>query len=724
MDNDSSTKDVREGLASGCSGALPSKRNAPPPLCVPPEAPAEPLAGLRLRVVPRTLRFLQPAGTSRGVYTVRRVWYVVMRYVEGRREALGVGECAPLPDLSCDYDATYEARLRRVCAQAEAAGRIPWEALREIPSMLMGLETAARSARGSLGGDPFQLCDTPFSRGEAGIRINGLVWMGRQDEMLQRMEAKLAAGYGCVKLKIGAIDFEAELGLVQRLRARFGPASVELRVDANGAFSPHDAPHRLEALAPYAIHSIEQPLRAGQWAALAALCRNTPIPIALDEELIGLNDVAQKRLLLETVRPQYLVLKPSLHGGFHGAAEWASEATRRHIPFWVTSALETNVGLNAIAQWQSQLQAAPPLCQGLGTGQLFVRNCEGPALRIEGDRLWRGAVEDGAFRREVRRYAAAYRDDCPTLTLHTSGSTGRPRPLVVQKWQLAASARRTCRFFGLEAGDTALLSLPLRYVAGQMVVVRAEEGGLRLISVAPTTHPYARLHRAPHFACLTPLQAAASLEVPRERRLLRATKCLLLGGGSVPPELEGALRDFPGAVWSGYAMTETFSHVALRRLNGPSASEWYVPMAGVAVSLSTGGTLQVTDDVTGVSGLVTHDVGELRPDGSFRVLGRRDNVVCSGGLKFQIEELEARLRPFPVPYVLTSVPDARLGEALVLLFEGAVPVSQLRALCRDRLPRHAVPRHYFSVASLPTTETGKPARAEAKALAAEFCGQA
>lgn len=720
MGNDKDAKAKQEGEVSGENSTPNGSRNAAGMPCSMPEATTTPLAGLTLRVVPHTLRFLQPAGTSRGVYTVRRVWYVVLRYTEGGREAVGVGECAPLPDLSCDYDSTYEARLRRVCAAAEAAGYLDWEALRESPSMLMGLETAVRSARGSLAGDPFQLCDTPFSRGEAGIRINGLVWMGRQDEMLRRMERKLDEGYGCVKLKIGAIDFEAELALVRRLRQRYGPDSVELRVDANGAFTPQDAPRRLEALAPYAIHSIEQPIRAGQWAELAALCRNTPVPIALDEELIGVNDVERKRALLETVRPQFLVLKPSLHGGFRGAAEWVREVTRRHIPFWVTSALESNVGLNAIAQWQSRLQPESRLCQGLGTGQLFEQNCAGPQLRIAGDRLWRGTAQDGAFRGEVRRFATTFCDHSPTLTLHTSGSTGRPRPLVVRKAQMEASARRTCRFFGLQAGDTALLCLPLRYIAGRMVVVRALECGLRLVSVAPTTHPYATLHRAPDFACLTPLQAAAGLEVPRERRLLRATKVVLLGGGAVPRELEAALRDFPNAVWSGYAMTETLSHVALRRLNGAEASAWYVPMEGVEVSLSADGTLQISDAVTGVRGLLTNDLGEVRPDGSFRVLGRRDNVVCSGGLKFQLEELEALLRPMPVPYVLTGVPDARLGEALVLLFEGDVPADTLQALCRERLPRHAVPRRYFSVRALPVTETGKPARAEAKALAARL----
>ena len=232
------------------------------------------------------------------------------------------------------------------------------------------------------------LFDTPFSRGEVGIPINGLVWMGNYDEMLRRLEEKLEKGFRCVKLKIGAIGFEQELELVKRIRDRFSFHEVELRLDANGAFRPDEALYKLELLSQYAVHSIEQPIRQGQWAMMAELCRESPLPIALDEELIGVNDPDMKRHMLNIIKPRYIILKPSLHGGMLGCREWIETARDMGIGSWITSALESNVGLNAIAQFASDVYGdhiAMP--QGLGTGQLFTDNIPMP-LEIRGDKLW------------------------------------------------------------------------------------------------------------------------------------------------------------------------------------------------------------------------------------------------------------------------------------------------------------------------------------------------
>ena len=317
---------------------------------------------------------------------------MVSRRRPGQPPAIGIGECALLPDLSCDAVPGYEDVLRRACDALRRTGLIDREALRPYPSILFGLETAALSFRASLRtGDCLRLFDTPFSRGEQGIPINGLVWMGSFDEMQARLEAKLAEGSRCVKLKIGAIRFDDELALIRHVRRRFSPADVELRVDANGGFTPEEAPRRLEQLAAYGIHSIEQPIRAGRWAEMGRLCRTSPLPIALDEELIGLNTPEQKRQMLDEVRPQYIVLKPSLHGGLSGAREWIDEAAERGIGHWITSALETNVGLNAIAQWTASLYpAGAPRHQGLGTGRLFTDNFRPAPLEIEGERLYFG----------------------------------------------------------------------------------------------------------------------------------------------------------------------------------------------------------------------------------------------------------------------------------------------------------------------------------------------
>ena len=332
----------------------------------------------------RLLHFKQPAGTSRGVYTTRKIWLVQLS--DGEKS--GIGECAPLPDLSCDVlnDEIYEQKLNDFCWDLCQTGKIDVEAVRDYPSMLFGLETALLNLHnGNL------LFDTPFSRGEEGIPINGLVWMGRYDEMLQRLEEKLDKGFRCVKLKIGAIDFDQELELIRRIRSRFSFHEVELRLDANGAFPFDEALYKLELLSQYAIHSIEQPIRQGQWAYMAELCRESPLPIALDEELIGVNDPEMKSHMLHIIKPRYIILKPSLHGGMAGCREWIQTAKEQGIGSWITSALESNIGLNAIAQFASDVygpQISMP--QGLGTGQLFTDNIPMP-LEIRGDQLYIGA---------------------------------------------------------------------------------------------------------------------------------------------------------------------------------------------------------------------------------------------------------------------------------------------------------------------------------------------
>ena len=333
----------------------------------------------------RTLHFKQPAGTSRGVYTTRKIWLVELS--DGERQ--GVGECAPLPDLSCDAmeDGRYEMLLEKFCQRLCETGEIDYEAMRDYPSMLFGLETALRDVRGKKVDGKSILFDTAFSRGEVGIPINGLVWMGNYDEMLQRMEEKLEKGFRCVKLKIGAIDFDKELDLIKRIRDRFSFHEVELRVDANGAFKYDEALYKLELLSQYNIHSIEQPIKQGQWAFMAELCRESPLPIALDEELIGVNDTEMKSHMLNIIKPRYIILKPSLHGGMMGCREWIDIAKEMGIGSWITSALESNIGLNAIAQFASDVYGDNiTMPQGLGTGQLFTDNID-MGLDIIKDRI-------------------------------------------------------------------------------------------------------------------------------------------------------------------------------------------------------------------------------------------------------------------------------------------------------------------------------------------------
>lgn len=334
-----------------------------------------------IQIIPRILHFKQPAGTSRGVYTTRKSWYLILTSKDDP-ERFGIGECAPLPNLSCDDLPDYEKVLKTICTSFESKQIIDTEALRPYPSILFGLETAVRHYEAN---SCYALWDTPFSRGEKGIPINGLIWMGSHDRMLKQIEAKMEAGFRCIKLKIGAIGFEEEIDLLKHIRKHFSAHEVELRVDANGAFSPKDALSKLNRLAELDLHSIEQPIRAKQWEEMAQLTASSPLPIALDEELIGCNTLQEKEQLLTAIAPQYIILKPSLHGSFAGCKEWIETANRLKTGWWITSALESNIGLNAIAQWCATYNN--PLPQGLGTGLLFTDNIEMP-LSIKNDCLW------------------------------------------------------------------------------------------------------------------------------------------------------------------------------------------------------------------------------------------------------------------------------------------------------------------------------------------------
>lgn len=335
----------------------------------------------KIDIVPQLLHFKQPAGTSRGVYTTRKVWFL-RYYSTDDVFNVGIGECAPLLKLSCDDIPNYFEVLKNACREVELhQGQVDKETLRNYPSILFGLETAIKHYKAH----STALWDTSFSRGETGIPINGLIWMGDYKEMLERIEQKIKAGFKCIKLKIGAINFNDELALLKHIRKHFSVNDIELRVDANGAFSSVNAMDKLKMLAELDIHSIEQPIRAGHWEEIAQLCELSPLPIALDEELIGCNTFVEKRKLLSVIQPQYIVIKPSLHGGIMGGDEWIKEAEEQNIGWWITSALESNIGLNAIAQWCATYPNSLP--QGLGTGMLFEDNVEMP-IEIRKDCLW------------------------------------------------------------------------------------------------------------------------------------------------------------------------------------------------------------------------------------------------------------------------------------------------------------------------------------------------
>ncbi|HQE33995.1 o-succinylbenzoate synthase [Flavobacterium alvei] len=324
------------------------------------------------------LNFKRPSGTSRGVMTEKETWFIVLEK-DGKK---GIGECGILRGLSADDRPDYETKLQWTCDNIHLGEKQLWEALIEFPSIQFGVEMAFQSLASET---PFLLFSSDFTKGEKSIEINGLVWMGEESFMKQQIEEKLADGFRCVKLKIGAIDFDKELQLLRYIRQYFTPEQVEIRVDANGAFDVTLALYKLNQLSGFKLHSIEQPIQKNNTDRMSELCEITPIPIALDEELIGVFSLEEKEALLQKIKPQYIILKPSFVGGFRGAKEWILLAEKYNIGWWITSALESNIGLNAIAQWTFLQHNLMP--QGLGTGALYTNNFDCP-LQVSEGQLW------------------------------------------------------------------------------------------------------------------------------------------------------------------------------------------------------------------------------------------------------------------------------------------------------------------------------------------------
>lgn len=324
------------------------------------------------------LQFKHPSGTSRGVLTEKETYFLKLQEDDRPDSPFGIGECAVFRGLSVDDVPGYEDKLKELCRNIRYDQ--PTD-LDDFPSIRFGLETAIYDLAG---GCVRKLFPSAFTEGLEGIPINGLVWMGTKEEMEARIDEKIRAGFTTLKLKVGAIDDESELGLVKHIRQKYPSDVLTIRLDANGGFSPRNALVRLEAFAKYGIHSIEQPIRAGQWEEMRRLCDSSPIDIALDEELIGISRPQDMAEMLDAVKPKYIILKPSLAGGFSGSQQWIQTAAVRGVGGWITSALESNVGLNAIAQWTASMGATMP--QGLGTGMLYVNNIDSP-LEIRGEML-------------------------------------------------------------------------------------------------------------------------------------------------------------------------------------------------------------------------------------------------------------------------------------------------------------------------------------------------
>ena len=632
----------------------------------------------------RTLNLKQPAGTSRGVIKSRDVWFITLT----KNGNNGIGECAPLLKLSLDHFDQIESKLDKICDNPNSFLN-DLSQLAYFPSIRFGLEMALLDLENGGGQNYFGSFES--------IKINGLIWMGNSGFMMNQVQQKLDDGWKCIKMKIGALGFEKECQILQSIRSRFSRNELELRVDANGAFSKNDVNEKLEKLAEFDLHSIEQPIKPGQWDLLAELCESSPIPIALDEELIPLVNDAERIEMLENVNPQYLVLKPSLLGGFSETKKWIRMAKERNIGWWITSALESNIGLNAIAQWTAKMK--PDGFQGLGTGQLFTNNITSP-LKVKSGKL---SIDKMPIWKDVNQFISEWYSSDDEMIVQTSGSTGKPKSISVKKKWMRNSAQLTGKTFNLKEGDSALLCMPMKYVAGKMMVVRALELGLDLKVVEPSSNPLNGIKEIIDFSAMVPFQLENSLNQ------LNKIKTLIIGGGQVSPKLVEKLQIESTQVYETYGMTETLTHVAIKPLNGPNISDLFRALDGIHFEKDDRGCLAIHASALNPVPIVTNDLVELIDENSFRWLGRFDNVINSGGVKIIPELVEAKLLSI-IPnnrFFINGESDESLGEKVVLVVEGNVIEISF-----DSLEKFEKPKEIYFISEFLETESGKIRRGE------------
>lgn len=627
------------------------------------------------------LTFNKPAQTSRDVLYHKPSFLITICDKSGRK---GVGECSLIPGLSIESEEEVISFLETLKTHRRVNVR---EIPLALPSVRFALETAFRSLK--RGGE---------ANWSGGITINGLVWMDSVKGMLEQVEILVSKGFKTIKLKVGTLPFHEELDMLREIRRKCPAEEFTIRIDANGAFGKDagdgmTAIDKLEALsnADLDIHSIEQPIPAGQYDKMATLCATSPIPIALDEELIGVNSQSERRALLEKTKPKYLILKPSLIGGLDESEKWIELANDLGIGWWVTSALESNVGLSAIAEWiAGHLENNPNLqglAQGLGTGGLFTNNTAS-TMFIEDGKLYAQQQTPGSIVLQGQTFplSAAGASDFSAhigrpswtdgiartlvdwfqnpespLLFKTSGSSGTPRDISHTRESVIASAKDSLTFFGLSPGTRAVLALPIDFVAGRLMLVRAIVGRWNLEIIEPSSRP--ACPNTYDFIALTPLQCASLLpDFP-------AVSKVLLGGGVVR---EGLKNKLPDGIefWEGFGMTETLTHIAARRIISGESNPPFTALPGVNFGTSSDGILVINAPNRGVVDLVTDDLVERIDGQNFRWLGRKSAVINSGGMKVipEVVEREIRdiMRPLDCAYLIRGIEDDGLGEKIVL----------------------------------------------------------
>lgn len=631
-----------------------------------------------------SLPFITPAKTSSVTYSKRDLWYVFLE----NDGFTAIGEVAPLPHLSMESHAEIESALQGIEKSCNSGDQNWRSYARDISSITFAVEMLDQAHRQQT---PYKYFDCPFASGSESIEINGLIWMADFETMSNALEKKLAEGWRCIKLKIGAIDFEQELQLLSQIRERFSRAELELRVDANGAFSADNVHQVFDELSRFDLHSIEQPVPPGNWDLMAELVKQRKVPVALDEELIPQRTETDKLALLEHVQPDYIVLKPSLIGGFEAANRWLTHAKHYNIGAWVTSALESNLGLLAIAQWTAQKSL--PGYQGLGTGLLFKRNFPVPLemangkLRQDSHQLWSEAYDKiEAFLNPTKEYI-----------LHTSGSTGDPKPIKAEKSGMEYAATVTDESIGIRPGDTMLICLPMRYVAAQMQLIRAWCNALKIRFLEPGIDQLLAADMQVQIASLVPYQLDQILSSGSNLRIQK----VLVGGAPVSSLLRERCSRSGIEIWETYGMTETYANIALKKIGQDS---YFKCIGDTKISLDKRGCLQLRSEGRKLRLLQTNDLAEIIDDSHFLIEGRIDEIINSGGIKVNPRNIEDVLADqlSGQRFFIAGVPSQDFGQVVALFIEGSKQPLDFEMLEKAEKPKYIIP-----LARFPLLETGK-----------------
>jgi hypothetical protein len=730
---------------------------------------------MRVHHWPYTYLFAQPAGTSRGVLRQKEAHFLEVRGEHRGVPFRGIGECGLLRGLSFDDRPDYGDRLDELVQQMNGwsneawddvwgqEGRVPdsfYEQWSRWPSLQFAAEQALRSAyRNRNGHHASDLWDTPWTRLDRGIPTNGLVWMGTSCAMSEALDDKLRVGYACVKMKIGALAWEEERALLQDFRQSAQGQNVELRVDANGAFREHNVEEVLRTLADLRVHSIEQPLPASDRAGLAYWSQHSPVPVALDESLIGLVTPEERNDLLDEVRPPYVVLKPSFVGGWRGTQDWIERAEARGMGWWITSALEGSIGLNAVAQDVAR-RAPLARAQGLGTGGLYTNNLP-PWTELRGEQLHYTApypaevgcgpwpenlrihpLTDPQLIQETQAFLSAWYGPSDRLEFTTSGSTGTPKTVRLPKKLLVASARATLDTLNLAPGYTSLLALSPTRIGGAMVLIRAlvGQGTVDLASVQRNPLEGWDTPNAPwDFCSLVPQQALALAESAAMHTGVKnhpnRFKTLLLGGAHCTPADARRIAPLAQQTYLGFGMTETASHIALAKLQPdnphcctPDGRWIYTPVRGVSLVWPQSATEIPSLEPVPLTFAAPHlgleepleTTDAVLPNGAgFVWCGRLDGALNSAGVKIFPEQVElwvGQLLPnLEGRGFLTAVADPHWGDRLVWLSEPLTVQENTEfqnALLELRHEHpHWVPKSTGELAEWPRAAQGKIDRA-------------